>query len=115
MTSHLAINREEWEAFKDWEACELDTSAFRLNFMTAAEVIGESGSPAPPLDEETEKHLLDEMEAWQEQQKAELLAFAERMRCSIYVAAFLRHLDSKLDYIAEVFGSNNMVRQKRKR
>ena len=34
--------------------------------------------------QETEKHLVDEMEAWEEMRKAELLALAEKLGCSIY-------------------------------
>jgi len=120
------FNPHEWPAFEYWALSELDTSAFRLKLMTDAEkeeifgsppatkplllVVNSEGqlvprdtSPAsePELDEETEKRLLDEIEARDEQEKAETLAFAERLGCSIYLAGYLRYLNTKLDIVAD--------------
>lgn len=70
------ITAREWEDFMAWASVELDTVAFRTNFMTETEIEREfrlSKQSVPELDAETEKGLLDEMESWQEMRKAELL------------------------------------------
>jgi hypothetical protein len=110
-----AMSREEWEVFKDWEAkLTGQLQVFETNFMSAQEITRELNKPAPdptlPPDDELIQGMLDEMEEWQERQKAELLAFAERFGCRfVYLAAYLRHLDRKLEIIADVFGNNKVM------
>jgi len=115
----LTMSREEWEAFRDWQLKELSDSwaAFRTNFMTDeeieeeidGEVLDEYERETGALDDETEKRLLDEMEAWQEARAAELVALAEKLGCSIYLAAYLKQLDSKLELIGNVFGDGKVM------
>ena len=111
-----SITPEAWEDLKDWAHRELNDSAFRVNFMTDAEIAREFGpaTPAPEatrLEDQTERLLLDEMDAWEERRKADLLAFAEKLGCNIYLAAYLQHLNEKLSFIADTFGSNRVVMQ----
>jgi hypothetical protein len=48
------------------------------------------------------------LEAQQEQEKAKVLVLAERLGCSIYLAAYLRSLNSKLEVIADAFDRGRM-------
>ncbi len=106
------ITREEWEVFKDWQSkLEGSLQAFQVNFMTKEEINRLPLAEPAPLDDETEALLLDEMEAWHEMQKAELLALAEKLGCSIYLAGYLKYIDDKLECVAEAFGSKKVVMQ----
>jgi len=44
-------------------------------------------------------------------EKAELLAFAEKLGCNIYLAGYLKHLNEKLEIIADVFGNKKVILQ----
>lgn len=126
--ARLTVTSRDWLAFEDWACGALDVFEFRVKFMTAEEkaevferqnareprlVVNDNGelvnhdaasANEPEPDEAELKQLLDEIEAEDKQEKEELLAFAEKLGCSIYLAAYLRHLNAKLGIIADAFG-----------
>jgi hypothetical protein len=107
------VTRYEWDDLADWEVTELipDFDAFQIVFMTAAELGRYRGtsSDVMPLSDEAEAKLVDEMQAWHEQRRAKTLALAQRLECSLYLAAYLLHLNEKLERVADAFRSRKVV------
>jgi hypothetical protein len=62
-----------------------------------------TATPEPEMTDEEWKQMLNDITAEDARDKAELLALAERLGCSVYLAAYLRHLDRKLNIVADAF------------
>jgi hypothetical protein len=125
----------DWLEFEHWASEELNLFEFQLKLMTDAEKadqLGKRNSPEPrlvvndkgelsldgaadasepELNDQEWKQMLDEMDAWDKEEKAELLAFAEKFGCNIYLAAYLRHLNFKLDMVADALASGKTAAQ----
>jgi hypothetical protein len=91
--------RDEWSGPKDASEPQM---VVREDGKLA--LLGASFAAEPELSNEEEKRLLDDMKAKQEQEKVESLALAERLGCGIYLAAYLRFLNSKFEVIADTSG-----------
>lgn len=121
------VTGREWLEFEDW-ACEaLNLFDFRVKLMTdaekaeqlgAREVAGprlvlrdgglmmlrdESPESEPEMSDDDWKEMLNHITAEETRDQAELIGLAERLGCSIYLAAYLRHLNRKLDIVADAF------------
>ena len=129
------ISGRDWLDFEHWASEELNLFEFQLRLMTDAEKAdrfarqnaqefrlvvndkgelvesGASSTSEPEPDDEEWKQLLDELDARDKREKAELLAFADKLGCSIYLAAYLRHLNDKLEIVADAFAGRSKSRQ----
>jgi hypothetical protein len=128
------VSGREWLDFEHWACEELNLFQFHTKFMNDAERaerfgppdtsdlklvvrdgklerLDASASPEPELTDEEEKRLRDDIEAEDQRDKEELLALAERLDCSIYLAAYLRHLNYKLEIVAEAFAGRSKTQE----
>jgi hypothetical protein len=119
------VSGGEWLDFEFWALEELNLFPFRTKFMTDAEKAESLGprevpgplmtvkdgklvwldrpAPEPEMTDEEWKQMAQDITAEDARDKAELLALAERLGCSIYLAAYLRHLNHKLEIVADAF------------
>jgi hypothetical protein len=121
------VSGREWLDFEHWALEELNLFDFRVKFMTDTEkseflgprevsgplmVLRDDGTlerldapstSEPEMTDEEWKNMVVDITAEEMRNQAELLALAERLGCSIYLAAYLRHLNHKLEIVADAF------------
>jgi hypothetical protein len=122
--ARTTVTGREWLEFEEWACEELNLFDFRAKFMTDAEKAESLGprevsgplmvvrdgklerldapsTPEPEMSDEEWKQMLNDITAEETRDQAELVALAERLGCGIYLAAYLRHLNRKLEIIAD--------------
>lgn len=119
------LTEREWFAFEDWKLEEFKgILEFRLKFMTEPEraewlgppevqkarlvvrdgqLVNPDAKPEPEMSDEEWQRMAAEIQAEEERERADLLGLAEKLECSVHLAAYLRHLSWQLDVVAEAF------------